>query len=158
MKCFALVFPGPFIAARQTVALIEHRHFAGARAGGDKFPRPRPQPGDVDDSVNRKLIAEEARRRTKGDDHGAFSPPVIKNSPVIVVERARDSVEDDVVSGRSVVRRRNNGHQSAGALASLVDKIRLPARRPQMSAGQKFTGGLFRGLGERGQMGAGLNH
>lgn len=114
--------------------------------------------GDVGDGINGIFALEEARRRRKGDDHCALFPPISKHFPVTFVERAWRCVENEIVAGRNVVRQRSNGHQTTGALTSFCDKIRLPTGCPHFSTGQKFTGGLFCGLCEHGQMGMRLNN
>ena len=81
-----------------------------------------------------------------------------KGFPIMVIKRTRHGVEDDIMLGRIMLCQRSDGHQTARTLASLSDKIRLPAGGPQISAGKNFTRGPIRGSGKHRQMVARLNN
>ena len=152
MKSLPLVFLSAFGAARQAVALIEHRHLASPRAGGDELPGPDPQVTDVGDGIERETIRKDARGRMECHHSWTLLFPLSDLVGITLNQSTRHGEQDDIAVGRRPLAQRGDGQQAPGAPASLGNEVPLPARRPEVASSQEIPSRSLRGLSDRGHI------
>ena len=70
------------------------------------------------------------------------TPSLLDDLGILVVNPARDRVEDDVVVSRRLLVQRSDGHQTTRATTGLRDEIRLTTRDPEIASRDEMASRL----------------
>ena len=92
-----LIFLSALRASGQAIALVENRHLPQPCARSHEFSRPSPQVNNIGDRVYGEVVGKDPVRRTELDHGCAFLPPLIEPFQILLLQCARDGVEDNVV-------------------------------------------------------------
>src|ERR1017187_5773245 len=97
MESLSLIFLSALRASGEAIALVENRHLSQPCARSHEFSRPCPQVNNIGDRVYGEVVAKDPSRRTELDHGCTFLTPLIEPFQILLLQCARDGVEDNVV-------------------------------------------------------------